>query len=52
MVEDGMDLITLASITGHKSLDMLQRYSHPSDARNVAAARATSAATLHHRHTG
>jgi len=39
MVERGVDLITLASITGHKTLAMLRRYSHPSDARKLALVR-------------
>lgn len=40
MVErGGVDLITLASITGHKTLAMLRRYSHPSDARKLALVR-------------
>ena len=47
MVEAGADLITLQAITGHKTLDMLRRYSHPSDTRKLelvqAAARHTTA---------
>jgi integrase len=39
MVERGVDLITLKEITGHKTLAMLDRYSHPSDARKVALVR-------------
>jgi integrase len=39
MVEQGADLITLKEITGHKRLAMLQRYSHPSDARKLALVR-------------
>lgn len=39
MVERGTDLITLADITGHKTLAMLRRYSHPSDARKLAVVR-------------
>lgn len=48
MVERGVDLITLQAITGHKTLDMLQRYSHPSEARKLALVRGTS----YHRHSG
>jgi site-specific recombinase XerD len=47
MVAAGVDLITLASITGHKSMDMLRRYTHPSDSAKVEAVRSTS----HPRHT-
>lgn len=39
MVERGVDLITLKAITGHKTLAMLSRYSHPSDARKVELVR-------------
>ncbi len=39
MVEAGTDLITLKAITGHKTLAMLARYSHPSDALKLAAVR-------------
>jgi integrase len=49
MVERGVDLITLASITGHKTLAMLRRYSHPSDARKLALVR--GAENSPHSHT-
>jgi len=38
-VEGGADLIKLADITGHKTLAMLRRYSHPSDESKLALVR-------------
>ena len=37
--ERHLDDTVLADITGHKTLAMLRRYSHPSDAYKVAAVR-------------
>jgi integrase len=42
MVERGVDVITLKEITGHRTLAMLQRYSHPSDARKLEIVRGAS----------
>jgi integrase len=32
-LDDGIDLLTLASMLGHANLDQVSRYAHPSDAR-------------------
>ncbi|MGH9867609.1 MAG: tyrosine-type recombinase/integrase [Candidatus Polarisedimenticolia bacterium] len=45
MVEAGADLITLKEITGHRTLTMLQRYTHPSEARKLALVRPTEQTT-------
>lgn len=37
MVQSGVDLITLASITGHKTITMLNRYSHLNDDAQMKA---------------
>ncbi|MBX7171361.1 MAG: site-specific integrase [Pyrinomonadaceae bacterium] len=36
-VEKGIDLLTLSSILGHSGLDMITRYSHPSEERKADA---------------
>ena len=38
VLENGIDLLTLASMLGHSSLDEVMRYAHPSDARKKDAA--------------
>ncbi len=39
LLEDGIDLITLAAILGHSKLDQLKRYAHPSESRKSEAIR-------------
>jgi len=38
-VENGIDLLVLASILGHSSLKMIMRYAHPSEAFKADAIR-------------
>jgi integrase len=38
VLENGIDLLTLASMLGHSSLDEVMRYAHPSDAHKKDAA--------------
>jgi integrase len=38
ILESGVDLLTLASMLGHSSLDEVMRYAHPSETRKKDAA--------------
>ncbi len=38
ILENGVDLLTLASMLGHSSLDEVMRYAHPSETRKKDAA--------------
>ena len=37
MIAAGLDDFTVMAISGHRSVRMLERYTHPTDARKVAA---------------
>ncbi len=45
-VENGVDLVVLASILGHSSLRMVMRYSHPSEAFKADAIKRMEKAKL------
>ncbi|TDI33715.1 MAG: hypothetical protein E2P03_04715, partial [Acidobacteria bacterium] len=40
MLEAGVDIRTIMAVTGHKSLAMFQRYSHPTDSHLKSAVEA------------
>lgn len=48
-VENGVDLVVLASILGHSSLRMVMRYSHPSEAFKAEAVKRMEQAKLQQR---